>query len=495
MQKILAGFLIALFLVFGPVGAVLADDVTNSLDVSVDAAFEAMGLTAGGAAGTNTYSIVQRNSDGKNGCNLTGSTLLAVSVVSSNPSVATVDLSTITFTSCGDMKTITVTPLAAGTSSITLTETSNTTAGTFALNTASFQVTVTGAPADVTDPILALPADIVAEATSPAGATVSFVATATDNDPANPVVVCDPASGSVFPLGSTVVDCSATDTAGNTAEGSFTVTVQDTIAPSVLCDSADGLWHAGDASVGCTASDGGAGLLDPTDASFSLMTNVSAGTEDANASTGTRNVCDAAGNCTLAGPVAGNMVDKAVPSITITTPADGGTYTFHQTVAADYGCADGGSGVADCLGTVATSSPIDTSSIGAKSFIVTSNDNVGNTANTTVSYTVVGYTWGGFKNPIAMDLKTFKKTSTIPVKFVLANEDGSAASQAVATLLVNNVPAAASGSSNTGNYFRYDPIAGQYIFNLSTKLLTIGANTLKVTLDDGSIRSMQFTIR
>jgi hypothetical protein len=40
---------------------------------------------------------------------------------------------------------------------------------------------------------------------------------------------CDAASGSVFPVGSTVVTCSATDVAGNTGSKTFTVTV--TAAP------------------------------------------------------------------------------------------------------------------------------------------------------------------------------------------------------------------------------------------------------------------------
>ena len=40
-------------------------------------------------------------------------------------------------------------------------------------------------------------------------------------------VVCTPASGSVFPLGTTMVNCVATDTSGNTASCSFTVTVYD----------------------------------------------------------------------------------------------------------------------------------------------------------------------------------------------------------------------------------------------------------------------------
>jgi hypothetical protein len=78
---------------------------------------------------------------------------------------------------------------------------------------------------DVTAPVLSLPASVAVNATSPAGATVSFVASATDNfDPAVSVT-CSPASGTQFAIGTTTVSCAATDQAGNTASGSFSVTV------------------------------------------------------------------------------------------------------------------------------------------------------------------------------------------------------------------------------------------------------------------------------
>lgn len=50
-----------------------------------------------------------------------------------------------------------------------------------------------------------------------------------DNCDLVPAVVCDPPSGSRFPLGLTVVDCTATDTAGNVGHCSFNVTVNDVV--------------------------------------------------------------------------------------------------------------------------------------------------------------------------------------------------------------------------------------------------------------------------
>jgi peptidoglycan hydrolase-like protein with peptidoglycan-binding domain len=92
---------------------------------------------------------------------------------------------------------------------------------------------IVDAPADTISPTLTLPSNITLEATSPSGAVVTFIATATDTSPTNPTVTCTPSSGSIFYLGTTTVNCSAMDTALNTANGSFIVTVQDTTPPVI----------------------------------------------------------------------------------------------------------------------------------------------------------------------------------------------------------------------------------------------------------------------
>ncbi|MFN0148770.1 MAG: HYR domain-containing protein, partial [Dehalococcoidia bacterium] len=79
---------------------------------------------------------------------------------------------------------------------------------------------------DSTPPALTLPATIVVDATSPAGATVTYTAFATDLGDPSPTVACLPVSGSVFPAGSTTVNCTATDGADNSTSGSFVVRVR-----------------------------------------------------------------------------------------------------------------------------------------------------------------------------------------------------------------------------------------------------------------------------
>jgi len=87
--------------------------------------------------------------------------------------------------------------------------------------TTSFSVTVE----DTTAPVVTVPANITAQATSAAGAVVSFTASASDLVTASPAVTCAPSSGATFPVGVTTVTCTAADLAGNSASASFTVTV------------------------------------------------------------------------------------------------------------------------------------------------------------------------------------------------------------------------------------------------------------------------------
>ena len=78
---------------------------------------------------------------------------------------------------------------------------------------------------DTTAPIISGLANINLTAPSTLGATATFNPTATDDVDGSVPVTCSPTSGSIFPVGTTTVQCEAKDSAGNTATGSFTVTV------------------------------------------------------------------------------------------------------------------------------------------------------------------------------------------------------------------------------------------------------------------------------
>jgi HYR domain/Domain of unknown function DUF11 len=135
---------------------------------------------------------------------------------------------------CGPV-TITRSPsgntFAVGTTTITWTATDGATNS----STATQNVTVI----DNTPPVISCPANITLEPTCPSGAIATFAnATASDNCGVQSVLrTAGPASGSVFPIGTTTVTFTATDIHGNQASCSFTVrvktaaqTVQDMIA-------------------------------------------------------------------------------------------------------------------------------------------------------------------------------------------------------------------------------------------------------------------------
>jgi hypothetical protein len=83
--------------------------------------------------------------------------------------------------------------------------------------------------------------------------------------------------------------------------------------------------------------------------------------------------------------------DVTAPTVSVSTPIDGGYYVVGQNAAASYTCIDeiGGSGTQSCAGTVASGVPIDTSAAGAESFSVTGTDGSGNSSTTSSAYTVV----------------------------------------------------------------------------------------------------------
>jgi hypothetical protein len=80
---------------------------------------------------------------------------------------------------------------------------------------------------DTNSPVINCPSNIIAVATSSSsGAIVNYPApTATDDLDTSPTIVCNPPSGSLFPVGTTTVVCTATDDAGNIGRCTFQVTV------------------------------------------------------------------------------------------------------------------------------------------------------------------------------------------------------------------------------------------------------------------------------
>jgi hypothetical protein len=132
-----------------------------------------------------------------------------------------------------------------GTTTVTVTATD----GAGNVGTGTFTVTV----GDTASPVVSSRSVEVREATGPTGAVVTFGASTVTDNVGVASVEYVPASGSVFPLGNSMVTVTARDAAGNTGTDTFSVTVRDTIAPVITSAPAQ--------RVAATSGLGGQGLV------------------------------------------------------------------------------------------------------------------------------------------------------------------------------------------------------------------------------------------
>lgn len=293
------------------------------------------------------------------------------------------------------------------------------------------------------------------------------------------------------------------DNAGNTNSVTISDIDVDATAPTIsgaatTAPNANN-WYKTDVTVDFTCNDPVSGVATDT------IPNEVLSAEGANqtATSGLVACTDVAGNdATVPGSVNGINIDKTSPVVTITTPANGASYLQGSTVNADWEVSDTLSLIDNSLTTATTpdGSAIDTATTGSKSFTVSATDMAGNTTSVTNNYTVFTYEFCGWQTPVTLSAKDFKKTSTIPVKMKVCNSETDQPVQvsgATASLFINGVAAQPSGSSNTLNQFRYDAAAGQYIYNLATKSLTVGAKTLSATFSGGvpTVPSVTITIK
>jgi len=197
-----------------------------------------------------------------------------------------------------------------------------------------------------------------------------------------------------------------------------------------------------------------------------------------------------------------SLLDTTPPVVSITTPADGATYTLNQSVMAAYACNDPDSTAVTCAGTVPNGSPIDTASIGSKTMTVVGTDQANNQASKSVTYSVgYGICW------LYDQTKAVNNGAVVPIKLALCDSGNADQSSptitltAVAlTLVATSSPATldSAGNSNPDNNFRFDSTlgtSGGYIFNLTTAGLATGTYALSFTVSgDPTLHSAQFAV-
>lgn len=338
-----------------------ADDITNNLDGSVDAAAELMTLTLGGLDGSTVLAVIPTGGDGKSGCNLTGSTVFSASVTSSNAAVATVSPASVTFTSCGDTKTLTVHAVAAGSATITLTQTANTTGGTFNLAPATFNVTIAAPPPSNTPPsvsVIGVSHGAIYEIGAVPAAACLVVDTEDGSQSVSPSLsaITGPLAG--LGLGSQTATCTYTDLGGLTNTNSATYSIVDSHGPtvSITTTASIGLqgWYNFDSS-------GAGGIVVTVNASDAVgVTDLSCtdngapiGTIDSSGDTATLGdgvhaiVCTAHDASSNPGSDSETFqVDQTAPSLTASVaPAPNGAGWNNTSVVVSFTCTDATSGI------------------------------------------------------------------------------------------------------------------------------------------------------
>jgi beta propeller repeat protein len=193
-------------------------------------------------------------------------------------------------------------------------------------------------------------------------------------------------------------------------------------------------------------------------------------------------------------------IDATQPEVSISTPLDSAIYTLGRSVLADWAVTDTTSGVASSIYTQSSGSAIDTSTAGPKEFTVTATDNAGNTNAVTYHYTVA-YAYTPV-TPFSTKVTQMKLGSSLPIKIVLKDSGGNLITDAAVQLYLAKqtgsdwVEQKASSLSNPkdSNVLRYDPLTGQYKYNLDTKPLSTGTWQLRIRAGDGITQTMTIKI-
>jgi len=182
-------------------------------------------------------------------------------------------------------------------------------------------------------------------------------------------------------------------------------------------------------------------------------------------------------------------VDRGQPVVTISGVSDGARYMLGTAHHPSFSASDSVSGIASSSSTLTP--PGTASGAGAYTFSATATDLAGNTTTVTVHY-AINYFFN-FITPLPPG-PSLSAGQTLAVRIQLFNSGGASIGNGVARLLVDGAPATPARNFNTGNLFRYQQDEIDYFYRLDTTGLATGQHLLTVTLDDGTMREMTFSI-
>jgi hypothetical protein len=491
MRTFLRGKITLLFMTCAVLLAIpaiaLADIVANDLDATVDNTAEVMGLQVGGANGTSKLYVINQNTsqgDTNNGCNLAGASNLQLDVTSSNPGVATVSPASVTIDDCTTAllgKTITVTPVSAGSTTISVARkagTDSSAPGTFNLAPATFTVNVT--PPPNTPPTVTV-AGVTGGASYNKGSVPAATCQVTDTEDGNSsfAATLGPITGPYASdgIGSQEASCSYTDQGpgpGLTATASVFYNIVDPTPPVinrvVTGTLGNNGWYTSNVSVDWTVND--------PESPNSLQTT---GCNDQNIIADQAEQtysCSATSAGGSSGPQSVSIKrDATDPNVSLNGgPADGQSYFFGDTPAAPT--CDASDDLSGLDGACSVSGY--SSAVGTHTVTATATDNAGNENTASSTYTVKPYTLNGFYQPIDMNdtVNTVKNGSTVPVKFELFKGATELTSTSAVTSIKSTPISCASLSGDPedaietvatgGTSLRYDTTAGQFIYNWTT---------------------------
>lgn len=219
-------------------------------------------------------------------------------------------------------------------------------------------------------------------------------------------------------------------------------------------------------------------------------------TSDGATQSATGTAVDNAGN-SASTTVGGIKIDKTPPSVSVTGPSDGATYTLGSVPVPGCITSDALSGVATSASLAVSGGPVGSITATCSGAV----DNADNLGAASATYTVI-YAWSGFFRPIdnLPTVNRVKAGSAIPVKFSLAGDQGlgifftgypkSISAACDATLPVDAIEET---STAGGSSLSYDATSDQY--NYVWKTDKAWANTcrqLQVKLADGTMHVALF---